>query len=243
MRLRFLGTGDAFGSGGRMQTCMLIDADEGRYLLDCGATSLTALKAAAVDPNTIDAVLVTHLHGDHFGGLPFLLLDGRFSKRTRPLVIAGPPGIADRVVKTMDLLFPGSFAAPRRFEVEFRELAEREPAAVGALQVQPFEVIHGSGAPPYAYRIVVDGRTIAYSGDTEWTDTLVDVAAGADLFVCEAYSADRAVRNHLDYATLAARRASLRCARLIVTHMGPDMLARVGELPVESAYDGLDVAL
>lgn len=104
-------------------------------------------------------------------------------------------------------------------------------------------MIHASGAPPYAYRIVVGGRTIAYSGDTEWTDTLVDVAAGADLFICEAYSADRAVRNHLDYATLAARRASLRCARLIVTHMGPDMLARVGKLPVESAYDGLEVAL
>lgn len=104
-------------------------------------------------------------------------------------------------------------------------------------------MVHACGAPPYALRIELDGRTIAYTGDTEWTDRLIPVAAGADLFICEAYFYDKAVRFHLDYATLARRRSDLGCKRLIITHMGPDMLARVAELPVEAAHDGFEVSL
>ena len=99
MRVRFVGSGDAFGSGGRWQTCIHL-ADEGHVLLvDCGATSLVALKAQGLDPNAVGAVAVTHLHGDHFGGLPFLILDGQFSHRSAPLLVAGPPGIRGRLAR------------------------------------------------------------------------------------------------------------------------------------------------
>ena len=99
------------------------------------------------------------------------------------------------------------------------------------------------GAVPYALRIDLGGFTIGYSGDTEWTDNLIPAAAGADLFISEAYFYDKPVRFHLDYATLADRRSQLGYKRLIVTHMGPDMLARIAELPVEAAYDGMEVSL
>ena len=92
-------------------------------LLDCGATSLSALKRLGIDPGEIAAVFVSHLHGDHFGGLPFLILDGQFSRRTRPLAVVGPPGTATRLADTMECLFPGSSTAPRRFAVEVTELA------------------------------------------------------------------------------------------------------------------------
>jgi len=241
--VRFLGSGDAFGSGGRLQTCIVLESAGSRCLVDCGASSLIALKRAGIDPNEIDTVLITHLHGDHFGGVPFFLLDGQFSRRSRNLLVAGPPGLSERVTQAMEVFFPGSSRAQRKFATDFMELAEARPTTIGAMRITPYEVVHACGAPPYALRIELDGRTIAYSGDTEWTDRLLAVAAGADLFICEAYFFDKEVRFHLDYATLARHRSELGCKRLILTHMGPDMLARVAELPVEAAHDGLEVCL
>jgi ribonuclease BN (tRNA processing enzyme) len=143
----------------------------------------------------------------------------------------------------METFFPGSSGAQRRFETRFLELSAGAPTAVGPLRVTPYEVVHASGAPPYALRVEVDGRVIAYSGDTEWTDRLVDAAAGADLFICEAYTFEKRVRFHLDYATLMRHRGQLDCRRLVVTHMSADLLARRSELAVEAADDGLVVAI
>lgn len=243
MRILCLGTGDAFGSGGRNQTCFHLTTGRGRHLLDCGATSLVAMKAAGIDPNTIDSVLITHLHGDHIGGLPFLILDGQFHGRTEPLRVVGPPGIAGRLHALMEAMYPGSSAKVRRFAVDVVELAERQPMGVADLTVVAHQVVHSSGAPPYGYRIEADGRVLAYTGDTEWTDALLDLARGADLLLCECYSGDRAMRHHLDWPTLAARIPDLQCRRLMVTHMGPEMLARVQDLPVESVYDGLEITI
>ena len=243
LRVRFLGSGDAFGSGGRLQTCILLSAEGFQGLLDCGATSLTALKRAGVDPNQIDTILVTHLHGDHFGGLPFFVLDGQFSRRTRTLRIAGPPGLTERLQQAMEVFFPGSARAQRRFETELVELPEGRATVMGPLRVTPYEVVHACGAPPYALRVELAGRTVAYSGDTEWTDRLVAAATGADLFIAEAYFFDKTVRFHLDWATLSRHRAELGCKRMIVTHMSDDVLARLPELSAEAAHDGLEVAL
>ena len=241
-RLHFVGSGDAFGNGGRFQTCLWLEGARESLLIDCGATSLTALKAAGVEPNAIGAVVLTHLHGDHFGGLPFLVLDGQFRRRALPLTIAGPPGTRDRVEAAMDLLFPGSREAERRFEVEFAEIDPGAPTAVGPATVTT-TAVEQPGTPACALRVEFAGRTVAYSGDTAWTDDLIELVAGADLFVAEAYFYDRQVPYHLDHATLAAHRERLDCRRVILTHMSPDMLARTGEADFECAYDGLVVDL
>jgi ribonuclease BN (tRNA processing enzyme) len=159
---------------------------------------LIALKRAGLDPAEIGHVLLTHLHGGHFGGLPFLILDGQFSRRTRPLVVGGPPGVRERVEAAMEVFFPGSSRIDRRFAVEFVELRESTPTLVGPASVTPFVVEHASDAPAYALRVEYGGKVITYSGDTEWTESLVDAARGADLFVCEAYFFEKKVRYHLD---------------------------------------------
>jgi ribonuclease BN (tRNA processing enzyme) len=236
--VQIVGAGDAFGSGGRFQACISVRAPEGHALLDCGATSLVALKRLGIDPGTVDAVLVTHLHGDHFGGLPFLILDGQFSRRTRPLVVAGPPGLAARLPQTMEALYPGSSTVERRFTVEVVELPERVETAVGPFRATAYPVDHASGAPAYALRLLAGDSIVACSGDTAWTDTLLEVATGADLFVCEAYTYERAVRYHLPYAGIREHREQLGCRRLLLTHPGPDLLDHRADLDDELAEDG-----
>jgi ribonuclease BN (tRNA processing enzyme) len=242
--VRFLGTGDAFGSGGRLQPCIHIDLVKAGLLLDFGASSLIAMKRWGVDPSRIDAILLTHLHGDHFGGLPFLFLHEQLiSKRSRPILVAGPPGLEERVKAAMEVFFPGSSKMPSRFAIDFLEFAERTPARVGSLCVTPFPVTHASGAPSYALRIECGRKVVSYSGDTEWTDALIEAAAEADLFICEAYFFSKRTKYHLDYLTLMEHRTKLRCRRLILTHMNEDLLARLGEVEVECAEDGQSITL
>jgi ribonuclease BN (tRNA processing enzyme) len=242
-RVRFLGSGDAFGSGGRLQTCIALEFPSARLLLDCGASSLIAIKREGMDPAAIEAILATHLHGDHFGGIPFFVLDAQFSRRAAPLTIAGPPGIEARVRQSMETLFPGSSRTRQRFPIRFIELAEGEGAAVGAASVTAFAVVHASGAPAYALRVACDGRAVAYSGDTEWTPALLHAAAGADLFICEAYYYEKRVPFHLDYQTLRAHRDELACRRLILTHMSQDMLDHRHMIDILCAEDGTTVPL
>jgi ribonuclease BN (tRNA processing enzyme) len=238
VEVRFVGTGDAFGSGGRLQTCILLEAPEGKLLVDCGASSLIGLKRGRVNPSDLDLILLTHLHGDHFGGLPFLILDGQFSHRVRPLVVAGPPGLQQRIEEAMEVFFPLSSKAPRGFPVSFVELQDRAPMPLGLVTATAFPVRHASGAPSFALRVEYGEKTVAYSGDTEWTESLLEVARGADLFICEAYFFEKKVKYHLDYTTLHGHLANLGCRRIILTHMSEDMLRRATEVEVECALDG-----
>ncbi len=236
--VRFVGGGDAFGSGGRFQACTFVQAASTRLLLDCGASSLVALKRLGMDPGAVDSVLVSHLHGDHFGGIPFLVLDGQFGRCERPLLVAGPPGLQERVLQAMEVLFPGSSGVQRRFAVQWLGLPERQAVHLGSLVVTAFPVVHPSGAPAYAFRLAYQDKVLAYSGDTEWTEALVEAAHGADLFLCECYTVERQVKFHLSYAAIRAHRARLGCRRLILTHLGADALARLDEIVDEIAQEG-----
>lgn len=237
--LRVLGCGDAFGSGGRAHTCFFLDAPGTKLLIDFGASALISMNRFGVDPRVVDAVVLSHLHGDHFGGLPFLMLDAAFiSGRSRPLVVAGPRGTAERLRQATDALFPGFWTYPKRFTLDFLELEDGRPLLVAGATVTPFTVIHDSGAPAFALRVACHGRTLAYSGDTAWTDRLLDVARDADLFFCEATSFKTPIPNHLTYQIVAANRHRFSAARVVLTHLGADVLARRSRLALDSATDG-----
>ncbi|MBI3965834.1 MAG: MBL fold metallo-hydrolase [Chloroflexi bacterium] len=243
LELHFIGCGDTLGSGGRFQTCFSLRSGETHVLLDCGASSLVALKRFEVDPNSIETIFITHLHGDHFGGIPFLVLDTQFSRREAPLTVVGPPGTEQRVMAAQDILIPGSATAARRFELRFVELPERVETVVGAVRVTGFEVVHQSSAPAYALRLAFGDKVVGYSGDTEWTDALIDAARDADVFICEAYFYEKVVKNHLAYTTLRANRDRLGCRRLVLTHLNADLLARRDEVEDECAEDGLRIVI
>src|SRR5690349_5440453 len=151
MHLTVIGCGDAFGSGGHHNTCFHVTAGDRNVLIDCGASALVALKGQGIDPNTIDAVILSHLHGDHFGGIPFLMLDAQYmSRRERPLLFAGPPGSAARIPALMEAMFPGSAQTKFRFPWQIVEIPPGVPTDVLGLTVTSAEVIHFSGAPSTA---------------------------------------------------------------------------------------------
>jgi ribonuclease BN (tRNA processing enzyme) len=244
MQLRFVGCGDALGSGGRFNTCFHVTGASVNFLIDCGASSLPALKRLGIARDEIDLILITHFHGDHFAGLPFLLLDAQFTRRSRPLVIAGPQGIEAKLANLREALFEHSSKTPQRFDLSVVALEPEQSRTFGDVKVTPYPVVHGeSGGPFLAYRVEAEGRVITYSADTEWTDALIPAAQRADLFIAEAYYYDKIVKNHLSLKTLEAHLPAIKARRLVLTHMSDDMLGRLGELPYTAAHDGMVVEL
>jgi len=244
MELTFVGCGDAFGTAGRFNTCFYVKAENTAFLIDCGATSMVAIRKHGIDPNSVDTILLTHLHGDHFAGIPFFILDAQlYSKRDTPLTIAGPPGTKARLRDAMELLFPGSADAPRKFETQVIEMPKLETTMVNGLAVETFPVSHACGDPPYALRVTADGKTVAYTGDTQWCEGVAGAGQNADLFITECLFFDKQVKGHLDLATLASHMAEIQPKRLILTHFGPDMMAHLSEVTdYELAEDGKRVS-
>jgi ribonuclease BN (tRNA processing enzyme) len=243
MRLHVLGCGDAFGSGGRFNTCFHVDAPGGAFLIDCGASALIAIRRFGVEPNRIRTVFLTHLHGDHFGGLPWLILDGQLvSGRTEPLTVVGPPGTAERLPAAMEVLFPGSSTAERRFRVEVVEMEAGRPVETGGVRAAAFTMRHPSGAPAHALRIEAAGKVVSYTGDTEWVEDIVAAGRGADLMIAEGYTVERPVKFHLDWATLKRRLPEIAPKRLMLTHMSPEMIAHPPDGYI-AAEDGLVLTL
>lgn len=244
LSVRFLGSGDAFGSGGRLQSCIMVDSPETSFLIDCGATALIGMKRFGIDPLRIGTILVSHLHGDHYSGLPFLIKETQvLGVRKEPLVVAGPEGLEEHVLGVMRLIFPGPEDPRKGFWPEFRALSPGVPAHVGDLSVEAFPAAHSAMTNPLSLRIGLGGRVIAYSGDTEWSEALPLVSEGADLFICETFEYRKKAGNHLSFLTLKEHLPELRCKRIILTHLGESMLERCGSIEIECARDGTLIEL
>src|SRR6516225_4342649 len=228
MRLTIIGSGDAFGSGGRFNTCFFLETAKGKLLVDCGASSLVALKAQGLDPNKVDGIVLSHLHGDHFGALPFLLMDAQFLTRRE---------------QSLEVFFPRSSTNKWRFSWKVMEIEVARPTEVLGHCVTTTEVVHYSGAPSTAIVLSDGDKRFAYSGDTEWIDALVSVAAGADLLVIECFAYSGKLPGHITWAVLKRRLPDLRARRIMLTHMNPIMLAHLDEVRAAGALVAEDGAV
>jgi len=242
MKLHILGCGDAFGSGGRNQSGYLVEAGDRMFLLDCGPTSLLAMKRAGIDPRRLDAIILSHLHGDHFGGIPFFFIEFLYQQpKDKPLTIAGPPGTEAKVRQLFQLMYGNANNDKEIPPTCFKTLYPDQPALIDGIEVHPFRVPHQTDEISLGLKVVYDGTQLLFSGDSAWTESFIDQARGVDLFLCECSFYDEQPGMHINYQVLRANLSRLECKQLVLTHLGEQMLARQSELKVMLAMDGLVV--
>ncbi|TCD03777.1 MBL fold metallo-hydrolase [Pedobacter psychroterrae] len=242
MKLTVIGCGDAFGSGGRLNTCFYIKTEKTGLLIDCGATSLPGLKLRGIEVEHIDTIVLSHFHGDHYGGVPFLLLDAMSKGRKKRINIISPPGGKERISALLDLLYPGTVVLPK-LDVAFIEYTSAEDLNVDGLSLMAYPVIHSEAALPHGLRIKLNDKIICYSGDTSWTDVLFPLSVDADLFICECNFYDTVVKGHMSYMELEPKLLQFNCRKILLTHFDTEMLQRLADLNVTCATDGLEISI
>jgi ribonuclease BN (tRNA processing enzyme) len=218
-RLTFLGTADAFNSGGRGHSAYWVEDALGVYTVDFGPTALMACERFGLPLDRLDAVFLTHLHGDHIGGLAVLLVTLRFElMRTRPLVIAGPPGTRARVTGLLASAFP-TLVDDSPFEIEWPEWQVPGTVTVLGRRVQTIRAVHDRVAIATSFRVSSPDAELAFSGDTGWQPELPDLVRGADLFVCECSNVEPGYTAHLSVTDLLEHRDELEVRCMYVSHM------------------------
>jgi len=241
MRVVFLGTGDALSAGGRHQAAYLIEGSESSLLLDCGSTILAALNRDHLSTDSIDTIFISHLHGDHFAGLPFLFLHCIVEQRSKPLTIIGPPGIESRVMQLYRAMYADTAAEPMPYPLQFVEAQPGKQLCYGGMQIKAFHVPHQQHPPSFGCDIEAGGRKIVYTGDSGWTEDIVTHTQNADLFICECSYFETRIATHLDYPQIADNLQRFGAKRIILTHLGEEVLQRQEDIDIETARDGLVV--
>jgi len=250
-RLTVIGSSDAFNSAGRFHSCYLLEgfADE-PLMVDFGSTALAALRRRGREPNEIGAVLVTHLHGDHIGGFPHLLINGMYNEvRRTPLRIIGPVLTEERVMTYFQTAYPRLHERERPFDLTFVEIEPGERATLGGATVEAFAAQHMDPPDvPLCLRLTAPtGEVVAFSGDTEFCPGLLAAADGADLLVAECTALRPPAGRHLTWEEWQARWPEVRADRILLTHFNAEMRSLIPELRravppgrrVDFAEDGL----
>ncbi len=234
LELTFIGTGNAFAPGGLCWNGFLADR---RFLFEAPPQALMALHRVGVDPNAIEAVVLSHHHGDHFLGLPSLLLHWKHKGRAEPVTIVGPPQTARLAREIGEAVYPGLFETG--FAIEWRELVSGESASLGDLAIEAAAVEHDERLSlNLGYRARLNGTNFAYTGDTRLCDSVLDLARGAGVLVSECASRDSAIPIHMNLVDdiPEVRAAMPAAAQLVLTHVTPDVVTDLPNTIVARDY-------
>ena len=225
MELTVLGCGDAFGSSGRNNTSFLFRENDECVLIDCGATTLVRLKHERIDLESISTIIITHFHGDHYGGVPFFIICSLFEKpRENPLTIIGPAGVEIRIRELQEAMYPGTSDRFEELHLAFYEYKEGRALEIDDKKIEAWEVDHSPPSFPHAVRLEWSGKKIAFSGDTSWTDKLVPLSNGTDLFICECNFQERVSFGHLSYSELLEKHKFFNTKSLWISHMADEVI-------------------
>ncbi|MFQ5504132.1 MAG: MBL fold metallo-hydrolase [Planctomycetota bacterium] len=220
-RLLTLGTGSILMGQRRSAPGYLLLSGKERILLDAGPGSLLRLHQAGIHPGTLTRVLLSHFHPDHHGdllGLLFLRKSPALAGGLGRLPIHGPPGLRDLLERWFDLY--GTWI--RDPSLEIREVPEGW-SELGRWRLCAFPAKHTRSS--YCYRLETDGgRSLAYSGDSESCDGLVEACMDAGLALIECSFPDElAVAGHMCPRRVHCLLEEARPRRAGLTHFYPPM--------------------
>jgi ribonuclease BN (tRNA processing enzyme) len=247
VRLSVLGSNGTYPTPGHPASGYLFESDDSAVWVDAGPGTFPAL-ASRRDPATLDALVLTHVHGDHcldvfplFGYLRYRV------PRPDPLRVFSPAGVAERLAG-----FAGAGPQHDFFRVfDFRTVSPGDTAAAGDLTLRFGEAVHP--VPTVGVRVAAGGGDVVYTSDTGPGDGPARLAEGAAVLLCEATFAGRREEGDYPYHLYAAEAGSLADAagvgRLLVTHLAPTLAPEeaVAEAavefagPVEWAAPGMEV--
>jgi ribonuclease BN (tRNA processing enzyme) len=242
--VRFLGTGTAFNSDGRgSQAIMVRPAAASPFLVDIGPTALQAMARLDIERSAIDRLFLTHLHGDHTAGWPFLLLHQLFvAGRRRPFHVHGPEGARERL-EALALHCYGELLERREFDLHYHEFPAEERAGVDGRQGMAFDILpmrHHQSSVGLRFRM--PGLTLAVSGDTGWCENLERLGDGCDLLILECTSARKESETHLCLDEIRANRERLGRCQVILVHLTDDVAQELALDPIPmlfAAHDGM----
>ncbi|MFN0095612.1 MAG: MBL fold metallo-hydrolase [Dehalococcoidia bacterium] len=220
--ITFIGTGNAFSPAGLCCNGFLVNR---QFLFDAPPQSLSSLNTIGIDANEIDAVVISHHHGDHFLGLPFLLLHWRWKGRTKPVRIIGPRGTEALGKDIAEKVFPGVLSGTS-YDLEWLDAAPGSPVLLKGLEVEPHLMTHDEGLEMcLGYGIRVGRHRLGYTGDTILCDSVMDLARSSDILISECASRDGKVPVHMNLLDdMPIVRAAMKPeAELILTHISPDV--------------------
>lgn len=227
MDLLVLGSSDAFNGAGRCHAAYVLqDGDLPPLAIDFGATTLFAMRRAGIIGPQLGAVLITHLHGDHFGGVPFLMLDGMYHDvRTAPLELVGPVGLGARLDALFAALYSDVHAHKRPFATHVVELAPGSSHDVLGYQVETFAASHMDPPDlPLCLRVTgPSGKVVAFSGDTEACPGFFDAARGADLLVAECTGLRPPCGRHLSWTDWQQMLTQAEAKRILLSHLSREV--------------------
>jgi ribonuclease BN (tRNA processing enzyme) len=239
----FVGTSDAFGSGGRRNSAILV-RDRGHcVLLDCGPTTAAGLQTLGIDAREIDTIALSHFHGDHCAGVPFLLIDFLYERRREtPLRIVGPPGVQDRI-EAMARLFEFNPDEGRAYDLRYDELEVERDLPLDGFTLTPLPAYHHPATRPHMLRVRTQDREVLFTGDTGWHEKLPEYVGEPDLFISECVFFEGGFEYHLNHERLQRERGRFQARRTILTHLGSEVLDNRDRVEFETADDGLILEL
>jgi ribonuclease BN (tRNA processing enzyme) len=217
IELLFLGSGNAFAPG-RSYGSFLVDE---RILFEAPPTTLPALRGMGKLLEDIQYIFISHFHGDHCFGLPFIFLDHYFmTKRENPLTIIGPKGLKKLTHTLIDLAYPDTRKDySQNFPVEFLEVSPGKEYILQGMTFKVYKMFHGK-LPSLGFSLLYKHRRLAYSGDTGPCPSLYELLHDAHIAIIEMTSIDGVYPYHLNQENvLEIRRRLSSKTSLILTHL------------------------
>ncbi|HIJ90548.1 MAG: ribonuclease Z [Desulfobulbaceae bacterium] len=218
MEIHFLGVGEACDPECFNTSLLVLSGSKKHYiLLDCGFTTPHRYFADCSDPEQLEALWISHFHGDHFFGVPLLLLRLWEMRRTRPLLLVGPGGLQEKLEMALDLAYP-SFRLKLGYALRYLPVGEAASFEAAGFFWQTAAMDHSE--PCLAVKVTSDGKSLLYSGDGRPTEAVVELARGCDLVVHEAYSVSGHIPGHGSVAGCLALARQAGCQKLALVHVG-----------------------